>query len=86
MMRGVGCWGPRPRDSGVGQGAGSLRFEKAPRSSSFDAGKEGGGLNAHLGPGWARASAGEAAREGCQFPFPRVGVGGRAGQGTAFKG
>lgn len=44
----MGAWGdPEPQTS-----------KRTPRSSSFNAGEEGGGLNSHLGPGWARELAG----------------------------
>ena len=55
----VWAWGgPEPQAS-----------KGAPRSSSFNAGEEGGGLDPHLGPGWARELAGRE-REGTGFHFP----------------
>ena len=61
MMRGVGVLGNQGHRIQVGaQGDPEPQASKrTPRSSGFDAGEEGGGLNSHLGPGWARELAGE---------------------------
>lgn len=71
MMRGVGVLGNQDHRTQVWAWGGPepQASKRAPRSSSFNAGEEGGGLNPHLGPGWARELAGRE-REGTGFHFP----------------
>lgn len=79
MMRGVGVLGNQDHRTQVWAWGGPepQASKGAPRSSSFNAGEEGGGLDPHLGPRWARELAGR--EGGYWFPFPREDVRGRVG-------
>lgn len=79
-----GCWGSVLQDSCVGLGARKLEIlggPQDPEPSSFNAEREGRGLNSHLGPGWAGDLGGQGKRS--LFPFPRVAIRDRVGQGGA---
>lgn len=78
-----GCWGPRPQDSGVDLGwSRTPGFQEGPKIQQLQSRRGGGGPRSTPGPRLGLGIGGE--REGGHwFPFPRVDVRGRVGEGQA---